>query len=57
MIIVKRLLAYYLLRGLNIKIAVISNASLIWQNQVREILKMADWVSLKMDSVDASFAI
>lgn len=43
-----------LLRGLNIKIAVISNASLIWQNQVREILKMADWVSLKVDSVDAS---
>ena len=43
-----------LLRGLNLKIAVISNASLIWQNQVREILKMADWVSLKVDSVDAS---
>jgi wyosine [tRNA(Phe)-imidazoG37] synthetase (radical SAM superfamily) len=43
-----------LLRNLNIKIAVISNASLIWQNQVREILKMADWVSLKVDSVDAS---
>ncbi|MGZ8160751.1 MAG: radical SAM protein [Methylobacter sp.] len=46
-----------LLRGLNIKIAIISNASLIWQNQVREMLKMADWVSLKVDSVDASFAI
>ncbi|MBS3953536.1 MAG: radical SAM protein [Methylomicrobium sp.] len=43
-----------LLRGLNIKIAVISNASLIWQPEVREILKMADWVSLKVDSVDAS---
>jgi len=43
-----------LLRGLNIKIAVISNASLIWQHEVREILKMADWVSLKVDSVDAS---
>jgi wyosine [tRNA(Phe)-imidazoG37] synthetase (radical SAM superfamily) len=43
-----------LLRSLNIKIAVISNASLIWQNQVREILKVADWVSLKVDSVDAS---
>ncbi|MDD1624366.1 MAG: radical SAM protein, partial [Methylococcaceae bacterium] len=28
--------------------------SLIWQNHVREILKMADWVSLKVDSVDAS---
>ena len=43
-----------LLRGLNIKIAIISNASLVWQNHVREILKMADWVSLKVDSVDAS---
>ena len=43
-----------LLRGLNVKIAVISNASLIWQPKVREILKMADWVSLKVDSVDAS---
>jgi wyosine [tRNA(Phe)-imidazoG37] synthetase (radical SAM superfamily) len=42
-----------LLRGLDIKIAVISNASLIWQPKVREILKMADWVSLKVDSVDA----
>jgi len=43
-----------LLRGLNIKIAIISNASLIWQNHVREMLKMADWVSLKVDSVNAS---
>lgn len=43
-----------LLRGLNIKIAVISNASLIRQPKVREVLKMADWVSLKADSVDAS---
>jgi len=43
-----------LLRGLNVKIAVISNASLIWQSHVREILKVADWVSLKADSVDAS---
>jgi wyosine [tRNA(Phe)-imidazoG37] synthetase (radical SAM superfamily) len=42
-----------LLRSLNIKIAVISNASLIWQAEVRKILKMADWVSLKADSVDA----
>lgn len=43
-----------LLRGLNIKIAVISNASLIWQPKVREMLQLADWVSLKVDSVDAS---
>lgn len=42
-----------LLRGLNIKIAVISNASLIWQPFVREMLQLADWVSLKADSVDA----
>jgi wyosine [tRNA(Phe)-imidazoG37] synthetase (radical SAM superfamily) len=45
--------AIELLRGLNINIAVISNASLIWQAPVREILKLADWVSLKVDSVDA----
>ena len=43
-----------LLRGLNIKIAIISNASLIWQPRVRESLKLADWVSLKVDSVDKS---
>lgn len=41
-----------LLRRLKIKIAVISNASLIWQPQVRDMLKLADWVSLKVDSVD-----
>jgi wyosine [tRNA(Phe)-imidazoG37] synthetase (radical SAM superfamily) len=46
--------AIELLRGLNIKIAVISNASLIWQNKVREMLRMADWVSLKVDSVELS---
>ncbi|MCD2451688.1 radical SAM protein [Methylicorpusculum oleiharenae] len=41
-----------LLRRLNIKIAVISNGSLICQEPVRDILKMVDWVSLKIDSVD-----
>lgn len=41
-----------LLRELGSKIAVISNASLIWQPNVREMLKLADWVSLKLDSVD-----
>jgi wyosine [tRNA(Phe)-imidazoG37] synthetase (radical SAM superfamily) len=40
-----------LLRPLGTKIAVISNASLIWRQDVREDLKMADWVSLKVDSV------
>jgi wyosine [tRNA(Phe)-imidazoG37] synthetase (radical SAM superfamily) len=41
-----------LLRPLEIKIAVISNGSLIWRREVRGILKKADWVSLKVDSVD-----
>jgi len=40
------------LRPLGIKIAIITNSSLIWQPEVREVLKKADWVSLKIDSVD-----
>lgn len=44
--------AIELLRELDIKIAVISNASLIWRPEVRARLKLADWVSLKVDSVD-----
>jgi len=40
-----------LLRPLGIKIAVISNGSLVWREDVREDLLGADWVSLKMDSV------
>lgn len=40
------------LRPLGIKIAVISNASLIWREEVQHILNKADWVSLKIDSVD-----
>ncbi len=39
-----------LLRPLGIKIAVISNASLIWRQDVREELGQADWVSLKVDA-------
>jgi wyosine [tRNA(Phe)-imidazoG37] synthetase (radical SAM superfamily) len=39
-----------LLRPLGIKIAVITNASLIWRQDVREALVKADWVSLKIDS-------
>jgi wyosine [tRNA(Phe)-imidazoG37] synthetase (radical SAM superfamily) len=39
-----------LLRPLGIKIAVITNASLIWREGVREDLMKADWVSLKIDS-------
>jgi wyosine [tRNA(Phe)-imidazoG37] synthetase (radical SAM superfamily) len=39
-----------LLKPLGIKIAVITNASLIWREDVRENLTKADWVSLKVDS-------
>lgn len=40
-----------LLRPLGAKIAVISNASLLWQENVRNDLAKADWVSLKVDAV------
>jgi wyosine [tRNA(Phe)-imidazoG37] synthetase (radical SAM superfamily) len=40
-----------LLRPLGIKIAVITNSSLLWCEDVREDLTGADWVSLKMDAV------
>jgi len=40
-----------LFRPMGIKIAVISNASLIWQKDVRNDLCKADWVSLKIDAV------
>jgi len=40
-----------LVRELGVKIAVISNSSLIWREDVREELALADWVSLKLDSV------
>jgi len=43
-----------LLRDLDIKIAIITNGSLIWRKKVWEILQMADWVSLKVDSVNQS---
>ena len=42
------------LRPLGLPIAIISNASLIWQPEVRETLRHADWVSLKVDSVDTA---
>jgi len=41
-----------LLRPLGLPIAVFSNASLLWQAEVREVLAKADWLSLKVDSVD-----
>ncbi len=40
------------LRPLGIKIAVITNASLIDREDVREELRKADWVSLKVDSTE-----
>jgi wyosine [tRNA(Phe)-imidazoG37] synthetase (radical SAM superfamily) len=40
-----------LLKLFGIKIAVITNGSLIWREGVREALMKADWVSLKVDAV------
>jgi wyosine [tRNA(Phe)-imidazoG37] synthetase (radical SAM superfamily) len=40
-----------LLHDLGVKIAVITNASLLWRSDVRKDLSKADWVSLKVDSV------
>jgi wyosine [tRNA(Phe)-imidazoG37] synthetase (radical SAM superfamily) len=40
-----------LLKSLGLKIAVISNASLIWHDDIRQDLRKADWVSLKIDTV------
>ena len=39
------------LKSLGIKIAVITNASLIWKKDVRDDLCKADWVSLKVDAL------
>ncbi|MFP4142793.1 MAG: radical SAM protein [Thermoplasmata archaeon] len=39
------------IKELGFKVAVISNGSLIYHEQVREDLSNADWVSLKMDAV------
>jgi len=40
-----------LLRPLGIRIAVITNSSLIWREDVRDELALADWVSLKVDTL------
>lgn len=40
------------LKPLGIPIAVITNASLLWDEEVRAALQLADWISLKVDSVD-----
>lgn len=39
-----------LLKSFGIKIAVITNASLLWRPDVIDDLKLADWVSVKVDS-------
>ena len=44
-----------LLKSLGIKIAVITNSSLIWREDVREALMKADWVSLKIDAAQEEF--
>ena len=41
-----------LLRPLGIRMAVISNASLIWRTDVQQVLNRADLVSVKVDTVD-----
>jgi len=40
-----------LLKPLGIKIAVITNSSLIWDKTVRDVLSKADWVSVKIDAI------
>ncbi len=40
------------LKTFGIKIAVITNASLLWMDDVREDVMKADWVSVKVDAVD-----
>jgi wyosine [tRNA(Phe)-imidazoG37] synthetase (radical SAM superfamily) len=39
------------LKSFGIRIAVITNSSLIWEKEVRNDLMKADWVSVKIDSV------
>jgi wyosine [tRNA(Phe)-imidazoG37] synthetase (radical SAM superfamily) len=43
-----------LLKPLGVPVAVITNASLLWQQDVRAALGKADWVSLKVDSVNSA---
>jgi len=40
-----------LLKSLHFKIAVITNATLLWKEDVRDDLSEADWVSVKIDAV------
>ena len=40
-----------LVRSLGIPVAVITNGSLLWRDEIREALSLADWVSVKVDTV------
>jgi wyosine [tRNA(Phe)-imidazoG37] synthetase (radical SAM superfamily) len=40
------------LKGLGVRLAVITNGSLLWREDVRKKLLKADWLSLKIDAVD-----
>lgn len=40
------------LKEFNIPVAVITNASMLWDAQVRQNLQLADWVSVKIDAGD-----
>lgn len=44
--------AIKLVRSLGVKVAVITNGSLVWREDVQQELLPADWVSLKVDAVD-----
>lgn len=44
--------AIQLIKPLGINIAVITNSSLLWDKEVRDDLLLADWVSVKIDTVD-----
>ena len=39
------------LKSFGIKVAVITNSSLIWDDKIKEALMQSDWVSLKVDAV------
>jgi len=39
------------LKGLGVRVAVITNGSLLWREDVRQSLRKADWVSLKVDAL------
>ncbi|MFC2134015.1 radical SAM protein, partial [Bacteroidota bacterium] len=40
------------LKKFNIKTAIISNASLLWREEIKEVMNKVDYVSIKIDAVD-----